>query len=251
MKKYIFRFRYELALFSFFIIEMLTKMPVIDGMDNWSVSQYLLTYRLGFSSRMLIGSIISLFTNKITDTIIYNIATGTSVLLCLFVAIILAHFIKKTNRASNYIKVIVLIFIASPASITYLFNSANFSRFDIYLLLISMAYVLISKTKFKWAIPLMCIVAMSIHQVFIFTFFPMVIIVLLYNASREKSKIQSTILITTTSFFTACAFLLFQFVKVIRYANIDALIQEISSYTNVKPSTLLSYDYFFAINDHI
>ncbi|HHX21209.1 MAG TPA: hypothetical protein GX722_05395 [Clostridiales bacterium] len=98
---------------------------------------------------------------------------------------------------------------------------------------------------------MMCIVAISIHQVYIFTFFPMVIIVLIYNSLSDKMKFQSSkILIITTTFFTICAFLVFQFYKVTKYPDMETLTQAISSYTNITPVSLLSYDYFFNFNDH-
>lgn len=238
---------YELILFAFLLFEflLLTFNRVADSNTR---TAYLLTYEFGFNAQSLIGSVLSVFTDTITARLIYGLSVVSFLVLAAQISLLLGRLIRNTLPAQqSSVILLCLLFLASPLSITYLL-SMNTGRLDVYWLLLTLlALSWIKHRVLRWTIPLLCAVAISIHQGYMVTYMPALALPLFYEAFQAKfSKTYATV------FGFSCAILLslivyFQFFPAsYPFNNADALAQHLSLRADFQASVPMLYVGFFA-----
>ena len=107
------------------------------------MTQYLINYDLGFVSRGLVGSIISLFLKSCSLWHLHLIISVFNLILIgLAVHIIVKILAKTSDEIRNIVFGIVLFFCVNPAGITYLFMRENFGRLELFSIIIMILSIL-------------------------------------------------------------------------------------------------------------
>lgn len=202
----------EFVIFVFLFVEflLLTNNQINDSNTK---TAYLLTYEFGFNSQSLVGSIVSLFTDKITSHLIYMIATVSFLILALQISLVLGVIIRQSGQSvKSSIIIFIVLFLASPLSVTYLLGMHT-ERLDVYWICITLlALIFLKSPVFRWAIPLLCAIAVSVHQGYMSTYMPALAILMLYEVYKTKYSLKSITVFTLSCFTMIVLFIYFQFV---------------------------------------
>ncbi len=251
ISKYSSKERYGIIIFSFLLFEFVM-MIAERNLDPWLLTHYLITYEFGLVPRGFIGSIISLFTNRITYNLVYILSIASFTFLISQISLLLGNAIKTSEpdfMASA--KIFVLLFLASPLSVTYLLGG-YFGRFDMYWVIISLlSLVFLKKPALRWTVPLLCTAAVMIHQGYMLTYMPALAIPLLYEVYRNKYSKKSIAIFVLSCFSMIAVFLYIQFsVKNIPFNNPVDLLNHLSKRAAFTPEiTLVFSEYFCSAQD--
>jgi len=202
---------YELVIFFFLLVEFL--FLTYGKVENTNTrTAYLLTYEFGFNSQSFIGSFISLFTDFITSRLIYIISVISFLVLIFFISFLLGSLIRNAQTESKQsIIIFAILFLASPLSVTYLLGM-NTERLDIYWIFISLlALVFLKRPILCWTIPLLCAVAVSIHQGYMDSYMPALAIPMLYEVYKSNYSKKSIAIFSLSCLSMIVLFIYFQF----------------------------------------
>lgn len=254
MQKTIEKYKYEIMFAAVLLVYLIYYIPVIDEVTSWCITPYALSYRLGFISRGLIGSLIRLVVPNLTIKHIYIIILINILFLC-GLTLFFMHkiLVKAYDDSKNGILFLLGLFLVNPGSIAFLFYWGNFGRFDMYLLMaLIISSLLIIYDKCVWIVPLICAGAVLTHQAFVFQYFPAILVLLFYSAFVLKRKYGKSIFIFTL-FATCILFLYMQFFSHINYtyeetmAIIDTTTDLPQSY--IKDDMMVKIEYFTSVFD--
>jgi hypothetical protein len=149
---------------------------------------------------------------------------------------------------------LIVLYFSSPASISFLFNRSNFGRFDAYLIIFTLlSLFFINTSYFKLVVPALCVISVLTHQVFVFTYFSIVVGLLLFKIYEEKFSMSSILNFSITIIITAILFLYLQF----NSSHLNAIkakdiIETIRNITDVPVSEdMIDLEYFKSIKDHL
>lgn len=258
IKKYLHIFRREIAIFALLFFTLLCTLP--DNLHGWNSAWYAMDYSLGFDSRLFIGSILHLFyPDFLPAEAVYTFVLLSIILLLLVLSYILGYALRQTDNSPEGTGLIALIifYLLCPASPSYLWNSENLGRFDLYLfLLILIAAILYLKaasvTIRLIGFTLTGLIALSIHQVFIFIFFPLLFTLGLATGTEEKAKKKHLTMTIIGWIIMGSGFLYFQLFSHINTASLEELTALLSSRTNLEINEVaLNYEYFATITQSI
>lgn len=240
--------RYELFLFLVLAYELCRFAPDVGGMNAWVTTPYTLSYRFGFGSRFLIGSVIDLFTDRLSATLLWCVIFAVCLVLIGLTSLVLGRVIRKSEDALRPFAITAAaLFLASPASVSYLYSGAMFGRLETYhLLLVTVALCVLRRKTLKWIIPVLCVLCVAIHQFFVFTFAPLLFVTLLYEMAHAKFSKESVLLFALSALALTASFLAFQFFSGnLTVSSADEMMAEIAGYSNVPVlRTMLQLEYF-------
>ena len=206
---------YELIIFSYLIIELFLFIPETNRLDPWPLTSYGISYDLvGFSSRAVIGSILTFLQDPLQLDFVYKFILFTHIVNSALLAFMLGKMIRKTTNPERYVVLILIaLFLVNPTSISS-YSKMNFERLDIYLILLSMISILFLKKKnCLFLIPVIGFISIAIHQVYFFTYFVFIFILLLFEVIHldfEKIYIYT---LSIFSLVVVVSFIYFQFFK--------------------------------------
>lgn len=216
-------------------------------LDRWLLTHYLITYEFGLVTRGFIGSVISLFESKITYRLVYTLSIVSFTFLISQISLLLGNAIKTSEPDFKpAIKIFVLLFLASPLSVTYLLGG-YFGRLDMYWVIISLlSLVFLKKAALRWTIPLLCAIAILIHQGYMVTYMPALAIPLLYEVYRSRCSKKSIAIfvLSCSSMIVTFVVLLFS-AKNIPFDNPVDFLNHLSNRVAFTPEIALIFSEFF------
>lgn len=224
MKAFINKFKYEIMFFITLVCYLVYYIPVIKEVNSWCITPYALSYRLGFISRGLMGSILRLMVPNLSIKHIYIFILFNILLLCALTLFFMHKIITKAYDESKGSIVFLLgLFLVNPGSVAFLFYWGNYGRFDMYLIMtLIISAILIMEDVCVWVIPLLCVGAVLVHQAFVFQYFPAVLVLVFYFAFVLKRNYGKSIF-ATTLILPCIAFLYMQFFSSINYTYSETL----------------------------
>lgn len=253
MLKLLYNKRYELVWFMILILYMLYYLPMPGDLHSFCITPYILRYDLGFISRGLIGSFWAILFPYISTAEIWLIIGLNQVMLCTltvyFLSVVKKQCMKETQ---NGLLFLIFIFLVNPASIAFLFYWGNYGRMDLFMIAGAMTCgIILIKQKLLWAIPIICIVEMMIHQGFVFAYFPCVLLMLLYYV-LQYNKGKEVLVVTV---ICGCiAFIYFQFMGKIDGLSLEDTLKVLTARTDWPKeymTSMVSMEYFTSIFDFI
>lgn len=152
----------------------LVQVPGIENLNPFTAVYYVLSYAdAGFKSRLVIGSTIRLFTRFVSAELVYGLMNGISVIFIATAAVLLARTARHIEKNSGVnADILVLLFIASPVFIQYLFNINNLGRLDVFSIWLAViTFFCISSNKAKWLVPVLCGLAVLMNYNFVVMYF--------------------------------------------------------------------------------
>ena len=172
---------------------------------------YLLDFNFYIGSRTFIGSVLTLLTEHITYQQIFALNTAVYAAMILAFFALGIHTVKiAVKEDNNFMFLIAALFIVCPYSVMQYANWVG--TYDIYLCLFAVLCGVLSGTKrMHWLCPVICVIAIFTHYAFVFSYFPAVLSVQIYDIitrEKRKSAIVSAVLGFAASFASAvyCGF---------------------------------------------
>lgn len=234
MKKLVNKYRFEIMMSMLLLIYLMCYTPVIDETIGWCITPYTLSYKYGFISRGIIGTIIRFFIPNLTIRHIYLIIIFNTIILCAMTIYFIGYIRKITGMKENLSYLFTgTLFIVNPGSIAFLFYWGNFGRFDLIMILILMiSACLIIRERFLFIIPLISVFGILTHQAYLFMYFPALIVLLMYSGWVKKNR-YSVIIFWITGITTCAAFLYMQFFSGVVGYDYESMMNEINATTDI------------------
>jgi hypothetical protein len=159
---------------------------VVEFEKMYAASHWALSYELGLVRRGLIGSIMSLFVPVVSTEVVL---TAAFVSLCIFLGILMAVFLNliKNHDVDSRIFRLILLFMVTPATLSL--YAKDLGRFDLFLMMIlALCFILLSKQRHLWLIPVLAMGAMFIHEGFLILCAPTLLAALLFVYVRDARQ---------------------------------------------------------------
>lgn len=246
-------FKYEVLIMFYLLFELVKYMPAPGTMERWCITPYTLTYEFGFSSRLFIGSILNFIIPHLTVNKLYIFIFSVIIILCILVTLALGRVIKSTSEDYRYAAIILIIlFLANPSSISFLFYWGNYGRFDTFLIILTvLSAFLIRHRVLRFCIPVGCFIGIAIHQVYVFTYLIIVFVLLIYEMVKEKGSIGTRINAFVSIAVSGLSFIYFQFLA--PHINIDSsdkVMQILQARSNIPVlQDMIQAEYFSTITE--
>ncbi len=242
--------------FIFFIVRMVFLMPknFSEMSDPWSTSFYAIDYKtMGFVPRAFVGSVCALFSDYISGKAIYIISLCATVLLVVIACILINKVVKNlSNNESLIFLFLVSLLLIAPEGVHYLFDKEHMGITDIYFIMLTLLIVLCSEHKiFRWFIPLICGVCMSIYEGYVFSLGAVVGIVLLYMIYKSPKKVAPIIITVlcaiaiVSTFFYYCYFFRADYLGAVKFETYNEMLDALSKRTDTEMSFMLEQLYFW------
>ncbi len=199
---------------------------------------------IGLSSRLLIGSILSLFTDTITAEAINSFAR-----IFLYISFILqsgftAFVIRKALAEKNSLMLLLsAIFIVCPVTVcayTLFFGVLDLYNYVIFI--IAMIILVKGKSSLQFLVPLLSIIGLLIHYSYFFAFFPALFVLGLYrtvNSEGKQLKKEAAALSINSAVSVGGFFYLTIFAKNFLIMNANEMLEYVHSKAD---SSVLIYD---------
>ena len=160
---------------------------------SYNTTMLALSYRNGFTSRSLLGTIYHGINNILpVDMMSYEMAilfaeivTGLFFLFIIYFSyrcMQLCH--KKYQTVVQYLLLLLSIFIIPTFSYPY-----NFLRVDLFMVWVSMIAILVlAKGKHNWIVIILACLGMMFHQGYVFMYFNVILVALFYQILSDTDK---------------------------------------------------------------
>lgn len=177
------RGKYELGLFALLLVYFLCQVPSMGVVrtDGWWLGGFwYITYELGFVARGLVGTVVSVFRDRLPPQEMNLIIAECWIALAFWTAVFCGWLVR---RASDHDRVTVLyisvIFLVMPCSFTQYCNSEMFGKLDMFHAPVLLGSVwLIARNRMLGLVPVLVAAGILIHPSFLFLFFPSIFLVL-------------------------------------------------------------------------
>lgn len=148
---------------------------------------YVVNYNCGFSSRLLVGAVFSLFFKEtLSVQTLTAVLFAIYILLCLCLSLFINNYLK--NTAFEMLGIYAAFMIVSPAFVSVL---NYFGILDIFWFFCTMgALAVMNKKGLRWLVPVFCIIGLAIHEVFLTTYLPVIAIAVLYRFIKKPCAVN-------------------------------------------------------------
>ena len=152
---------------------------------------YVCDYSVGFCSRLFVGAVIGLFTDRVSIQLMSQII-NTAVCFSLTVQAVIAGLLLRAGLKNKSVPAALmgLLMITDPLAVVE--NMSSPGLLDVYLLVLFLLWLALLKTPLiSLVTPVFCLVGMAIHYEFLFSFLPPMLTLLLYYAFfAEKKRVR-------------------------------------------------------------
>lgn len=190
--------KYGILLFIVFSFAVIAVNNYACGLDPFKLSHhvaegtyqyYLCDYSCGFVSRVLIGAIVTHFTNSVSVELISAITSAADILTLVLNAVLIGVGIRYALKKRNNI-CFFLCLSALACPFISVWCSTNYGLLDVFLFLCFLLAAFFANTRLRIILPaLFCALGMCIHYCFMFEFAPAILCVLFFGAFySEKGK---------------------------------------------------------------
>lgn len=196
-----------------------------------NATMFAFSYKYGFISRGLIGTIYELFykilpgdgMNYLSVLRFNQLITGCFFLiLAMFVMLCIKNTSKSANKSAQYIIMFYTIF-----AVPFFSSHYNFGRLDLYCVMFSIvAAFLIVKEKFVWLCVPLSALGVMVHQGNVFMYLNIILVLLIYKVMTKKGRERKKyLIILVVSFLVASV--LFLYFELFSHFNGDNIYNEI------------------------
>ncbi len=208
-------------MFSFLVIWGIITIGLFMKTFDWIASSYntsilAISYKYGFTSRGLIGTIYRFLGNLVgVDTWNYFVALKFYVICTIACyiafAILMLLFLSKTSLDNKKMQQ-YLVLINTVFFVTMFATEKNFGRIDIFMLVLTiLAVYLIGIEKFVWLIVPLTALGVMFHQGYVFMFYNVVLVLLFYRIMTKQGKERNKYIIVFALSLVICGILFFWF----------------------------------------
>lgn len=200
IKRLFAKIKYELLIFSILLATSLLYLLQQGSLHRSEFAPYyVVDFSLGFCSRFLIGSIVKLLTDMVTETWLFAFVFTVLILTYLLTAVVLGRLLRKAPV--NYklpLFVLILFFISFPLTIQV--YVLFFALMDMYWYVFALlAFIVFKNSYLRWLVPLFCFFGLASHYAFLFTFLPLILAVLFFEAMKPNATKSDIVLFSSTT----------------------------------------------------
>ncbi len=165
--------------------EYLGLKDLIHYIDNYYYPLYVINYECGYCSRLLVGSVLSLFFKDklMSPTFIVNFLMSVYILSCFLISLFLNNYLKKTKYEN--IGIYSFFLIITPIMVAFLRFLGTLDLFFIPLVLASLW--LVDKKGWRWLVPVFCVISLCIYELFVTTYLPVMAIAVFYQFVKKPN----------------------------------------------------------------
>lgn len=199
---------------------------------------------IGLSSRLLIGSILSLFTDTVTVESINSFAKVFLYISFILQSVFTAFVIRKGFAERNsFMLLLCAIFIVCPVTVcayTLFFGVLDLYNYIIFI--IAMIILVKGKSSLQFLIPVLSVIGLLIHYSYFFAFFPPLFVMGLYrtvNSEGKQFKKETAALGINSAVSVGGFFYLTIFAKNFLIMNANEMLEYVHSKTD---SSVLIFD---------
>ena len=211
-----------------------------DAIDSWVSCWYAVDYSMGFGSRFLVGTILSIFYDDfLTKELAYRFCSFFIVLLIFCIALLL-NKVMKCSKKKYRTAVFFLIgcFLCCPGSVSAMWTETQYGRLELYLLLVSFLMVVIfNKMKNIYIRYVICVafscIASAIYQGYIFLYFPIFVMIMVCDIFEKENQKKKVLLSIGSCVWVIIFFLVFQFGTYVDFQDVDDMYKIVSSKTDL------------------
>ena len=198
LKNFALRWKYEAIIFVMTMLPVFFNFSKLSYIHRMYIPYYLYDFSMGFNSRMWVGSLVKILNSHPTEEWIRGFAIVMLILGMILTAIALGKAVKNAASENRFtILVFVLFFISGSLSISLF--SRFFGMLDIHMYIIALVCVVFSQNKYlRWFIPALCSAGVLVNFVFTISYFPLVVLALLYNADKNEKKLWHIVIFVLT-----------------------------------------------------
>ncbi len=163
----------------------LVQKEAIHYIDNYYFPLYVINYDCGYCSRLLIGSVLSLFFGDklMTPSFIVNFLIMVYILSCFLISLFINNYLKKTKYEN--IGIYSFFLIITPVMLAFLRFLGTLDLFFVPLVLASVW--LVDKKGWRWLVPVFCAVSLCIYELFATTYLPIMAIIVFYQFVKKPN----------------------------------------------------------------
>ena len=213
-------------MFSFLVIWGIITIGLFLNTFDWTANSYntsilVISYKYGFTSRGLIGTIYQFLGNLVGVDIWNYFVAFKFYVICTMVcyiafAIMMLLFLNKANvnnkKMEQYLILINTIFF-----VTMFASDMNFGRIDMFMLLATiLAVYLITIEKCVWLVVPLTALGVIFHQGYVFMYYNVVLVLLIYRMLTKEGKERKKYIIVFVLSLIVCTILFFWFQVVFR-----------------------------------
>lgn len=201
---------YEAAVFLMLVMAWVIQAPGAGDLNEYTAVYYVLPFSdFGFKSRLVIGSVVSVFADYVSNLAIYILIGVLSAVFIVLISLVAGRLMRIAARNDTQgAWILPTLLLACPLSLQYLFHINNYGRYDLFSIEIAVLLLFcVRSEKGKWALPFLCFFAMLLNYNFAVMYMPAVAAVMLYElSSSPKSRPRLAI------FLASCAIVVGSFV---------------------------------------
>ncbi len=171
-------------------------------MHSYYAPLYAINYNCGHSSRLLIGSIFSLFyKDRISLTAIVTALLIVYFVMCFFLSLYINNNLKKRENILP-IKIYSVFLIINPTFIGLIKFLGTTDMFWIFLVIAS--FLVVDKKFLRWLVPVFCVICLAIHEFFSVAYLPVIACAVFYQFAK-KPKASNLIYVIISALICGAA----------------------------------------------
>ncbi len=236
-KKYSFPLFFLFAFFCMFLSARIGGFNVLnitgDKVETAAIV-YLLDYHIGFTTRMLVGSVLWLFTNRITPTMIDYIS-GISVLVSFLLHALLGGMVLRKSIAKKEYLITLFTLVFLLHSLTSLQNIRIKGCLDTYVYILFLLWLFFFDRYASIAtVPALCVICMLIHYGYIFSFMPPVLALVFYSFFFAEKRARRALCGVSFAFSAVAVLALFVYFVFFANEHLNMTREEMYAYMESK-----------------
>ena len=189
LKKFALRWKYEAIIFIMTMLPVFFNLNKLSHLHRMYIPYYLYDFSMGFNSRMWVGTLVKVINPHPTEEWLRNFALLILILGMFLTAIVLGKAVKGSANENRFTMLVFILFFVS-GSLTISVFSRFFGMLDIHMYIIALVSLVFSQNKYlRWFVPALCIAGVFVNFVFTISYFPIVVLALLYNADKSEKKL--------------------------------------------------------------
>ena len=238
--------KYEIGMFAFLAVLFILQCWTWADDGEWYETTFALSYtRFGFQSRMLIGTIMSFFKERIGLSDVFAAQVITCTVLSLLITFLTGRIIRSSDEEMRKALIVFgAVYLCSPVSFTLIYNYTILLDTFLYTIFV-LTVLCILNGKFIFLSPVLCALGVMTHQVFTLLYMPAVGIIMLYIFLRNKEK-KTIIALVISCIAVGLLFIKFQFGQTnLAFSNADDMAAYLQQFTDINVSTeMIRWEYF-------
>lgn len=245
--------KYEIGMFVFLAISFILQCWTSSHDGDWYETTFALSYtRFGFQSRMLIGTIISFFRERIGLSDIFEVHIITCLILSLILTFIAGKILRSVDKETQRALIVFsAVYLCSPVSFTLIFNYTILLDTFLYTIFV-LAVICMLKGKLIFLVPVFCALGVMTHQVFTVLYMPALGIIMLYLFCRNNKDKKAIITLVLSCIAVGLLFIKFQFGQTnLAFSNAEDMAKYLQQFTDLKVSTKMIHWEYFAENKEL